>query len=263
MTDRMTGFDPTRAFSLKGQVAVVTGGGKGIGRGVALGIARSGAAVHVLDRDLAAAEDAVAMLKAEGHKAKAHHVDVGDEASIDAAMSAIAAEGSLDVLVNNAGLAIRKPSVDLSVADWDAVLKVNLTGVFLCARSAARHMIANRSGAIVNLASIMGLSGGGLYPNISYQATKGAVVNLTRALAVEWAPFGVRVNAVAPTWVRTDFIKPLTDNPDLLARMNAMTPLGRIAEIDEVVGGIIYLASPAAAMVTGHTLAIDGGFLAQ
>jgi len=124
-------------------------------------------------------------------------------------------------------------------------------------------MIANRRGAIVNLASIMGLSGGGLYPNISYQATKGAVVNLTRALAVEWAPFGVRVNAVAPTWVRTDFIKPLTDNPDLLARMNAMTPLGRIAEIDEVVGGIIYLASPAAAMVTGHTLAIDGGFLAQ
>jgi NAD(P)-dependent dehydrogenase (short-subunit alcohol dehydrogenase family) len=89
------------------------------------------------------------------------------------------------------------------------------------------------------------------------------VVNLTRALAVEWAPFGVRVNAVAPTWVRTDFIKPLTDSPDLLARMNAMTPLGRIAEIDEVVGGIVYLASPAAAMVTGHTLAIDGGFLAQ
>jgi NAD(P)-dependent dehydrogenase (short-subunit alcohol dehydrogenase family) len=124
-------------------------------------------------------------------------------------------------------------------------------------------MIANKRGAIVNLASIMGLSGGGLYPNISYQATKGAVVNLTRALAVEWAPFGVRVNAVAPTWVRTDFIKPLTDNPDLLARMNAMTPLGRIAEIDEIVGGIVYLASPAAAMVTGHTLAIDGGFLAQ
>ena len=230
---------------------------------MALGLARSGAAVHVLDRDLAAAEDAVAMLKAEGHYAKAHHVDVGDEASIDAGMAAIAAEGSLDVLVNNAGLAIRKPSIDLSVADWDAVLKVNLTGVFLCARSAARHMIPNKRGAIVNLASIMGLSGGGLYPNISYQATKGAVVNLTRALAVEWAPSGIRVNAVAPTWVRTDFIKPLTDNPDLLARMNAMTPLGRIAEIDEVVGGIVYLASPAAAMVTGHTLAIDGGFLAQ
>jgi len=259
----MTGFNPATAFSLLGQTAVVTGGGKGIGRGVALGLARSGAAVHILDRDLTAAEDTVAMLKGEGHQAQARHVDVSDEASIDAAMAAIAADGRLDVLVNNAGLAIRKPSVDLSVADWDAVLKVNLTGVFLCARSAARHMIAKKRGAIVNLASIMGLSGGGLYPNISYQATKGAVVNLTRALAVEWAPFGVRVNAVAPTWVRTDFIKPLTDNPELLARMNAMTPLGRIAEIDEIVGGIVYLATPAAAMVTGHTLAIDGGFLAQ
>ena len=259
----MSGFDPKQAFSLSGRTAVVTGGGKGIGQGVALGMARSGARVHVLDRDLKAAEETVGLIVKEGMAAKAHRVDVGDEAEINAAMDAIASEGAIDILVNNAGLAIRKPSIELSVADWDAVLKVYLTGVFLCARAAARHMIANKKGAIVNLASIMGLSGGGLYPNISYQATKGAVVNLTRALAVEWAPFGVRVNAVAPTWVRTDFIKPLTDNPELLARMNAMTPLGRIAEIDEVVGGIVYLASPAAAMVTGHTLAIDGGFLAQ
>jgi len=259
----MSGFDPKQAFSLSGRTAVVTGGGKGIGQGVALGMARSGARVHVLDRDLKAAEETVGLIVMEGMAAKAHRVDVGDEAEINAAMDAIASEGAIDILVNNAGLAIRKPSVELSVADWDAVLKVNLTGVFLCARAAARHMIAHKKGAIVNLASIMGLSGGGLYPNISYQATKGAVVNLTRALAVEWAPFGVRVNAVAPTWVRTDFIKPLTDNPELLARMNAMTPLGRIAEIDEVVGGIVYLASHAAAMVTGHTLAIDGGFLAQ
>ena len=259
----MSGFDPKHAFSLSGKVALVTGGGKGIGRGVALGMARSGARVHVLDRDLEAAEETAGLIVKEGMAAKAHRVDVGDEAEITAVMAAIASEGAIDILVNNAGLAIRKPSVDLSIADWDAVLKVNLTGVFLCARAAARHMIPNKTGAIVNLASIMGLSGGGLYPNISYQATKGAVVNLTRALAVEWAPFGVRVNAVAPTWVRTDFIKPLTDSPELLARMNAMTPLGRIAEIDEVVGGIVYLASPAAAMVTGHTLAIDGGFLAQ
>ncbi|NBQ40242.1 MAG: SDR family NAD(P)-dependent oxidoreductase, partial [Alphaproteobacteria bacterium] len=200
----MSGFDPKQAFSLSGRTAVVTGGGKGIGQGVALGMARSGARVHVLDRDLKAAEETVGLIVMEGMAAKAHRVDVGDEAEINAAMDAIASEGAIDILVNNAGLAIRKPSIELSVADWDAVLKVNLTGVFLCARAAARHMIANKKGAIVNLASIMGLSGGGLYPNISYQATKGAVVNLTRALAVEWAPFGVRVNAVAPTWVRTD-----------------------------------------------------------
>jgi NAD(P)-dependent dehydrogenase (short-subunit alcohol dehydrogenase family) len=259
----MTGFDPTRAFSLAGQVAVITGGGSGIGRGTALGMARAGAVIHVLDRNAEAAEETAALVRKAGGEAASHFVDVGDEAAIDRAMAGIAEKGAIDILVNNAGMALRKPSVDLPLADWDAVLKVNLTGVFLCARAAARHMIANKKGAIVNLASIMGLSGGGLYPNISYQATKGAVVNLTRALAVEWAPFGVRVNAVAPTWVRTDFIKPLTDDPGLLARMNAMTPLGRIAEVEEVVGGIVYLASPAASMVTGHTLAIDGGFLAQ
>ena len=259
----MKGFDPSRAFSLHGQTAIVTGGGNGIGRGVAVGLARSGATVHVFDHDLAAVREAAAELVAEGHRAEAHGVDVTDEAAVDAAMGRVAAAGGIDILINNAGRAIRRPSIELALADWDAVLKVNLTGVFLCARSAARHMMPRKRGAIVNLASIMGLSGGGLYPNISYQATKGAVVNLTRALAVEWAGDGIRVNAVAPTWVRTDFIKPLTDNPDLVARMNAMTPLGRIAEVEEIVGGIVYLASPAAAMVTGHTLAIDGGFLAQ
>ena len=204
------------------------------------------------------------MIASEGLQAVAHGVDVTDEASVDAAMAAIVArEGRIDSLINNAGLAIRRPTIELSVADWEAVLKVNLTGVFLCARAAARHMIPKNRGAIVNTASIMGLSGGGLYPNISYQSTKGAVVNMTRALAVEWAPHTIRVNAIAPTWVRTDFIKPLTDNPELLARMEAMTPLGRIAEIADVVGAVIYLVSPAAAMVTGHTLAVDGGFLAQ
>jgi NAD(P)-dependent dehydrogenase (short-subunit alcohol dehydrogenase family) len=204
------------------------------------------------------------MIASEGLQAVAHGVDVTDEASVDAAMAAIVArEGRIDSLINNAGLAIRRPTIELSVADWEAVLKVNLTGVFLCARAAARHMIPKNRGAIVNTASIMGLSGGGLYPNISYQSTKGAVVNMTRALAVEWAPHKIRVNAIAPTWVRTDFIKPLTDNPELLARMEAMTPLGRIAEIEDVVGAVIYLVSPAAAMVTGHTLAVDGGFLAQ
>lgn len=264
MASVSTGFDPRRAFSLEGSVAVVTGGGKGIGRGIALGMARSGARVHLLDRDLTAATEAAAMIASEGLQAVAHGVDVTDEASVDGAMAAIfAREGRIDSLINNAGLAIRRPTIELSVADWEAVLKVNLTGVFLCARAAARHMIPKNRGAIVNTASIMGLSGGGLYPNISYQSTKGAVVNMTRALAVEWAPHTIRVNAIAPTWVRTDFIKPLTDNPELLARMEAMTPLGRIAEIEDVVGAVIYLVSPAAAMVTGHTLAVDGGFLAQ
>src|SRR5690606_8704596 len=126
---------------------------------------------------------------------------------------------------------------------------VNVTGSFLCARAAAREMIAAaRPGAIVNTASIMGLSGGGLYPDVSYQTSKGAVVNMTRALAVEWAPHHIRVNAVAPTYVRTPFIQTLLDQPELVARIEAMTPLGRLAEPDEVASAIVFLASPAAAM---------------
>lgn len=264
METTLAGFDPQRAFSLDGSVAVITGGGNGIGRGIAIGMARAGARVHVLDRDSSAANKVAELIQAQGFCAAAHGVDVSDESAVDAAMAAIASsEGRIDSLVNNAGLAIRRPSLELSLADWEAVLKVNLTGVFLCARAAARHMIPNRRGVIVNTASIMGLSGGGLYPNISYQSSKGAVVNLTRALAVEWAAHGIRVNAIAPTWVRTDFIAPLLQQPELLARIQAMTPLGRIAEVEDIVGAVIYLASPAAAMVTGHTLAIDGGFLAQ
>lgn len=264
MSETSSGFDPAKAFSLDGTIAVVTGSGNGIGRGIAIGMARAGARVHVLDRDGKAAQAVAALIVGEGLKAHAMVVDVSEEASVDAAMAKIfETDGRIDSLINNAGLAIRRSSTELSLADWDAVLKVNLTGVFLCARAAARHMIPKNSGTIVNTASIMGLSGGGLYPNISYQTTKGAIVNLTRALAVEWAPHNIRVNAIAPTWVRTDFIKSLTDNPDLLARMKNMTPLGRIAEVNDVVGGVIYLSSPAAAMVTGHTLAIDGGFLAQ
>jgi NAD(P)-dependent dehydrogenase (short-subunit alcohol dehydrogenase family) len=159
---------------------------------------------------------------------------------------------------------IRKPAVDMPLADWDRIVSVNMTAVFLCARTAARHMIAaGRGGAVVNTASIMSLSGGGLYPNISYQTTKGALVNMTRALAVEWAQAKIRVNAVAPTWVRTPFIAPLLAQPDIVARIEQMTPLGRLAEAHEVATAMLFLASPAAAMITGHTLPVDGGFLAQ
>jgi NAD(P)-dependent dehydrogenase (short-subunit alcohol dehydrogenase family) len=164
--------------------------------------------------------------------------------------------------VNNAGLAIRKPSLELTLADWNAVVAVNLTGAFLCARAAARHM-PERGGSIVNTASIMGLSGGGLYPNISYQATKGGLVNMTRALAVEWAPRGIRVNAVAPTWTKTGFIAELQSSPELMQRIRDVTPLKRSAEPHEVASAVLFLASPAAAMVTGHILAVDGGYLAQ
>ncbi len=261
MTSPAPAFDPAKSFRLDGMTCIITGGAKGIGRATAFAAGRSGAKVHVLDRDKDAGERTLGELQAAGAAARLHALDVTDEPAVDKAMQAIAAGGGIDILVNNAAMAIRRASLDLSRADWQSVVDVNLTGVFLCARAAARHM--TRGGAIVNLASIMGFSGGGLYPNISYQTTKGGVVNMTRALAVEWAERGIRVNAVAPTWVRTEFIRPILDNKDLLARIEAMTPLGCIAEPDDIAAAIVYLASPAARMVTGHVLAVDGGFLAQ
>jgi len=245
-------------FSLAGKTAIVTGAGSGIGKAAAEALASAGATVVVADLNLAAARAVASALPS----AIAIEADVTREADIEAMLDA--APGRIDILVNNAGLAIRRPSVELSAEDWNKVVEVNMTAVFLCSRAAARRMIADgKGGAMVNVASIMGLSGGGLYPNISYQTTKGAVVNMTRALAVEWAPHTIRVNAVAPTWVRTPFIKPILEQPDLVARIEAMTPLRRLAEPEDVAAAILFLASPGAAMVTGHTLPVDGGFLAQ
>lgn len=249
-----------RAFRVDGRVAVVTGGAQGIGLACATLLAEAGARVVLLDRDEAALRSARTSLPVAG----VHTLDVTDEAAVDRTFATVATEhgGAMHILVNNAGLAIRKPSLELPLADWNAVVAVNLTGAFLCARAAARHMGVG-GGAIVNTASIMGLSGGGLYPNISYQATKGGLVNMTRALAVEWAARGIRVNAVAPTWTKTGFIGQLESSPELMQRIRDVTPLGRLAEPHEVAAAVLFLASPAAAMVTGHVLAVDGGFLAQ
>lgn len=248
-------------FRLDGKVAAVTGGARGIGRACVELFAAAGARVAILDRDLDAARELAGMI---GAAATAYEIDVVNEAQVEAVVGEIAhREGRLDVFVNNAGLAIRRPTVELSLADWQKVLDVNLTGTFLCARTAGKQMLAQGSGAIVNVASIFGLSGGGLYPNISYQSTKGAVVNLTRALAVEWASSGIRVNAIAPTWVDTGFIAPLKNDPAFVAKVKEVTPLGRLAQPEEVAHACLFLASPAAAMVTGHILPVDGGFLAQ
>ena len=226
-------------FDLKGKTAVVTGGAKGIGAATARLLTESGARVEVLDIE-------------HGH-------DVTKESIVKDAFGRI---GGIDILVNNAGRAVRKPAVEVSKADWDAVIDLNLTATFLCSRLAHPHMKTRGGGAIVNLASIMGFSGG-IYPNASYQASKGAVVNLTRALALEWAADNIRVNAVAPTYVRTDLTTPIFSSPEAMKTVMAHTPLGRLPETGDIAAAILFLASDAARCITGVTLPVDSGYLAR
>mgnify|MGYP003394011983 CR=1 FL=1 len=170
--------------------------------------------------------------------------------------------GQIDILVNNAGIAVRKPSLEITRDEFDQVMGVNVTGLFLCSRIAAKSMKQTGGGAIVNLASIMGFSGG-LFPNPAYQASKGAVVNLTRALALEFAEFNIRVNAVAPTFVRTDLTTPIFSNPEVLKKVMQHTPLGVLPEVDDIAAAIVFLAGPAARCITGVTLPVDSGYLAR
>jgi gluconate 5-dehydrogenase/2-deoxy-D-gluconate 3-dehydrogenase len=253
-----TNMLPLPNFLLEGQIAVVTGGGSGIGRAVAIAFAAAGAQVVVLDAREAAASQVADEIGISGQAITA---DVREADAIERAFADVALRyGHIDVLFNNAGINRRHPSLEMTLDDWNAVVAVNMTGMFICARAAVRHMVPG--GRIVNTASMLGLSGG-WYPNIAYQATKGAVVNMTRSWAIEWAPLRIRVNAVAPGPVRTPFIAALTDQPDLVSKFEQLTPLGRLAEVDDVTGPVLFLASPASAMVTGHILPVDGGMLAQ
>jgi NAD(P)-dependent dehydrogenase (short-subunit alcohol dehydrogenase family) len=246
-------------FDLKGKVSLVTGGHGGIGKAIALGLADAGSDVVVASRNMEALQQVVAEIKAKGRKALAVSVDVTDEKSIAEMIKTITQTFShLDILVNGAGLAIRKPADSFPAEEFRKVLDINTTGTFLVAQAAGRLMIKQKSGSIINVSSVRGQYG---LPAdyAAYCASKGAVDTLTKTLACEWAKHNVRVNAIAPTIVETDLTKAALANPDYAKMMKSRIPMGRWAMPEDTVGATIFFASDAASFVTGQILYIDGG----
>jgi 2-deoxy-D-gluconate 3-dehydrogenase len=248
-----------RLFDLSGRVAIVTGGGKGIGKQLALGLAAAGADVVVASRTRPEVEAAAEEIRALGRRAAAHPLDVTDPAGSAAMVQAVLAEfGQVDVLVNCAGYVAVRPALDLTEAEWDVMADTNLKGTFFCCQAAGRAMVERGQGKIINIASALGLVG--LAGRAAYGASKGGVIQLTRALAVEWAPHNVTVNAIAPTTTMTGETRHLYADPTAYAEKARDIPLQRLGTPDDLVGAAVFLAGPASDFMTGHILAVDGGY---
>lgn len=250
------------SFSLTGRVALVTGASRGIGRGLVDALAAAGATVAVTARSLADATAVAAEIVAAGAAATAHQLDVADVHSIRACVDAVVHEhGRLDVLVANAGLGANHPALDVTEADWDELMDVNAKGLFFTAQAAGRVMVAQGFGRIVAISSQASLVG--IRDHAVYCASKGAVNQFVRVLALEWGALGVTVNAVAPTFIYTPGTAERLDDPEYHRAVVDRIPLGKVGTIADVAGAVIYLASDAAAMVNGTVLTVDGGWTAQ
>ena len=250
-------------FGLTHQNAIVTGAGQGLGQGIAWALAHAGADVVVADlpSNKSRALETVAEIENMGRQAQFVPVDVADVSSINVmAREAIEAFAQIHVLVNNAGVNIPKLALEVNEADWDKVLDIDLKGTFFCAQAIGRHMVEQRYGRVINITSQMGMVG--YFNRSAYCSAKAGVVNLTRVLAVEWAKCGVTINTVAPTFLRTPLTEPMFKDKAFYEDVLSRIPMGRIGEIEDVVGAVIFLASGAASLITGHTLAVDGGWLA-
>jgi NAD(P)-dependent dehydrogenase (short-subunit alcohol dehydrogenase family) len=251
----------TRLFDLSGRVAVVTGAGRGLGRSMALALAAAGADVVVSSRTSADLETLRDEIKALGRGCQSITADCTREDDCERLIDgAVDAFGKLDILVNNAGINVRKPVLELEAAEFRSVMATNLEGYFLCARAAGRVMVAHGSGKVINISSIMGRVV--LATQAAYASSKGAVEQLTKVMAVEWAEAGVQVNAIAPTYFETALTRPLFEDPARHDLIVERTPMRRWGQPHELAGAVIFLASGASDYVTGHTLVVDGGWTA-
>jgi NAD(P)-dependent dehydrogenase (short-subunit alcohol dehydrogenase family) len=253
-------------FDLSGKTALVTGGGRGIGLDMAIGLAEAGADVIVASRKLENCEAAAEAIRKAGRQAWAFAVDMSDPDSIEAMVEAM--QGSappVDILINNAGMTWGEPVLEHSMKGWDRVYNTNVRGLFRLSQLVAREMKERGGGVMVNVTSVGGYRGAPDFaqPAIAYNSSKGAVITLTKDMAVKFAPFGIRVNAIAPGPFLTDMFKHLKGNQGAIDFMTQGIPLARTGERDDLKGVVTFLSSPASAYVTGHVLAVDGGMLAR
>ena len=248
-------------FSLEDKVAVVTGGSRGVGRAIALGFAEAGADVVVASRTIADLQKVVQQIEELGRRALAVETNIAVKSEVDNMVAKTLEKfGTIDILVNNAAINIMRPLIELREDGWDKVMNVDLKGYYLCSQAGAKVMMEKKSGNIINMTStgaVKAAAGLG-----AYSIAKAGVVMLTQILAVELAHYNIRVNAIGPSLVRTGFSEPMWANPDVLKAVEASTPLSRIAEPEDIMSAVLFLASDASSYITGQTIYVDGGILA-
>jgi 2-dehydro-3-deoxy-D-gluconate 5-dehydrogenase len=250
-------------FSLDGKVALVTGAARGLGQGIALGLAEAGADVAALD--IVSLDETGEIIQNEGRRLHAINVDLLEsdaQLAADVVEDCVSSLGRLDILVNNAGIIRRAPALEFGEEDWEAVIKINLSAAFYLSQAAARHFAGERKGGkIINTASVLSYEGGMIVP--SYSASKAGIANLTRALANEWAPLRINVNAIAPSYFTTELTSALREDVQRSQALLARLPAGRFGEPEDLKGAAVFLASDAADYVHGTILPVDGGWLAR